>query len=68
MEGEHTPKNSRAIWVRLPKSAVNARAGLIPSKETDALPPPEDLTAAQLLAWHRGLPVLVDSRKPGPTD
>ena len=45
------------IWVRLPKSVVKARAGLIPSYETDANPPPEDLTADELLAWHRGLPV-----------
>jgi hypothetical protein len=45
-------------WVRLPASVVEARAGLIPSEETDANPPPEGLTVKQLLRWHKGLPVL----------
>lgn len=27
-------------WVQLPKSVVTARAGLIPSYETDVCPPP----------------------------
>lgn len=44
-------------WVRLPESVVKARAGLIPSSETDGNPLPEELTADELLEWHRGLPV-----------
>jgi len=43
--------------VRLPASVVEARAGLIPSETTDAYPPPDGLIAAELLVWHRGLPV-----------
>jgi hypothetical protein len=44
-------------WLQLPKSVVEARAGLIPSCEIDAIPPPEPLTATELTAWHAGLPV-----------
>lgn len=50
-------KCSDGVWVRLPESVVEARAGLIPSYETDANPPPEDLTSDELRAWHRGIPV-----------
>lgn len=50
-------KRSDKIWVHLPEPVVEARAGVIPSDETDASPPPEGLTAKELLAWHRGLPV-----------
>lgn len=63
MKWQDRRKKSHRVWVRLPKSVVDARAGLIPSKETDGLLPPDCLTAAQLLAWHRGLPVLADRRK-----
>jgi hypothetical protein len=47
--------HSGRLWVRLPTSVVEARAGLIPSWETDANPPPEGLTSAELMRWHRGL-------------
>ena len=50
------------VRVRLPKSVVEARAGLIPSEETDAYPPPEGLTAAELLRWHRGFAVLLKTK------
>jgi hypothetical protein len=43
-----------ASWVRLPKLVVHARAGLIPSEETDGNPPPDGLTVEGVLAWHRG--------------
>ncbi len=46
------------VWVSLPKSIVQARAGLIPSEEIDASPPPDGLTAWEQLRWYRGLPVL----------
>lgn len=51
-------------WVRLqlPTSVVEARAGLIPSDENDALPPPIGLTVTELLAWYRGLPVWCKKR------
>jgi hypothetical protein len=49
----------RRVSIRLPESVVRARAGLIPSEETDSCPPPTWLTAKELLAWHRGLPVTV---------
>lgn len=52
-----TEECSNTIWVHLPKSVVEARAGLIPSEETDANPPPEGLKSEELIAWHRGLPV-----------
>ena len=51
------------VWVRLPKSVVNARAGLVPSEETDNNPPPDDLTSKELLAWHRGLPVFLSAER-----
>ena len=51
-----------SVWARLPKSVVEARAGLIPSEETDANAPPDELTAAELLRWHRGRPVLLQTR------
>lgn len=44
-------------WLQLPKSVVEARAGVIPSCEIDAMAPPERLTATELIAWHAGLPV-----------
>ena len=47
------------VQVRLPKSVVEARAGLIPSEETDAYPPPEGLTAVEELRWHGGFAVLL---------
>jgi hypothetical protein len=50
---------SRGASIRLPESVVEARAGLIPSEETDTFPPPSWLTAKEWLAWHRGLPVSV---------
>ena len=50
-------ERSRKLWVRLPKSVVEARAGLIPSLRFDANPPPEGITSEELTAWHRGLPV-----------
>jgi len=54
------------FWVRLPESVVEARAGIIPSDETDASPPPEGLTAKELLDWYSGLPVLCKKRKTRP--
>gem|GEM_PF-6509633 len=42
---------------RLPEPVVASRAGLIPSDEIDANPPPRGLTARQLLRWYRGLSV-----------
>ena len=51
------------VWVRLPKSIVEARAGLIPSEETDSNPPPDGLTGTELLAWHRGVPVFLSARR-----
>ena len=51
------------VWVRLPQTVVEARAGLIPSDETDGNPPPDGLTARELLAWHRGLPVFLSARR-----
>jgi hypothetical protein len=53
------------LWVRLPQTVVEARAGLIPSHKTDANPPPESLTADELVAWHRGLPVRLKTKKDG---
>jgi len=50
-------EGSDKLWVRLPKSVVEARAGLIPSFQTDANPPPDGLTAVEIIAWHRGLAV-----------
>lgn len=52
---------SVGVWVRLPDSVVEARAGLIPSEETDGNPPPGGLTSKELLAWHRGLPVFLSA-------
>jgi len=54
-------KRIGGFWVQLPKSVVKARAGLIPSDETDACPPPEGLATADLLAWYRGLPVFCNA-------
>jgi hypothetical protein len=51
-------RRSDGNWVSLPKSIVQARAGLIPSEGIDASPPPEGLTAQEQLRWYRGLPVL----------
>lgn len=56
--GPVVEKRFGRTWVRLSTSVAAARAGLIPSCETDACPPPEGLTVKQLLRWHRGLPVL----------
>lgn len=53
---------SKLIWVSLAKDVVKARAGLIPSDQTDACPPPDGLSLAELRRWYRGLPVLVKSR------
>jgi hypothetical protein len=50
-------ERSNKLWVRLPNSIVQARVGLIPSCETDANPPPDGLTAEEIMAWHRGLSV-----------
>lgn len=47
------------VWMRLPECVVEARAGLIPSEETDGNPPPDCLTYKELLAWHRGQPVFL---------
>lgn len=47
--------------VRLLGPITRARAGLIPSCETDANPPPDCLTARQLLRWYRGLWVQCDA-------
>jgi hypothetical protein len=52
------------VWVGLPRSVIQARAGLIPSEETDANPPPDGLTAGELLRWDRGLPVLLKTKLP----
>jgi hypothetical protein len=54
-----TTGETRGVSTRLPESIVEARAGLIPSEKTDNCPPPGWLTAKELLAWHRGLPVSV---------
>ena len=51
------------VWVRLPEPVVEARAGLIPSKETDGNPPPDGLTSKELLAWHRGQPVFLSASR-----
>ena len=56
---------SDKLWVRLPKSVVEARAGLIPSFETDANPPPDGLTGVELIAWHRGLAVQLKTSQYG---
>lgn len=56
-----TKKQISGFWAQLPKLIVEARAGLIPSDETDACPPPEHLAAADLLRWYRGLPVFCKS-------
>lgn len=52
-------RTRRFEWVRfqLSASVVEARAGLIPSEETDLSPPPEGLNVTEYLAWHSGLPV-----------
>jgi hypothetical protein len=50
-------ERSDKIWIHLPKSVVEARAGIIPSEATDANPPPDELTCEELLSWHRGLSV-----------
>lgn len=50
---------TRGVSIRLAESVVKARAGLIPSEKTDSCPPPDWLTAKELLAWHRGLAVSV---------
>lgn len=51
------------VWVRLPESVVEARAGLIPSDETDGNPPPDCLTSKELLAWHGGQPVFLSASR-----
>lgn len=51
------------VWVRLPKSVGEARAGLIPSEETDGNPPPDWLTGKELLAWHRGQPMFLSASR-----
>lgn len=56
--GHRTKNRFDRIWIQLPPSVVEARAGLIPSCETDGCPPPESLTSPQRLRWYRGLPVL----------
>jgi hypothetical protein len=57
-------KAFRFVWVRfqLPASVVEARGGLIPSDETDGMPPPIGLTVTELLAWYTGLPVWCKKR------
>jgi hypothetical protein len=54
-------ERSGKLWVWLPRLVVDARAGLIPSYATDANPPPEGLTAAEIRLWHLGLPVELKS-------
>jgi len=54
---------SVGVWVRLPKSVVEARAGLVPSEELDVNPPPDGLTGKELLTWHRGQPVFLSARR-----
>jgi hypothetical protein len=56
-------KGSIGVWFRLPASIVEARAGLIPSGETDGNPPPEGLTVRESQAWHRGLPVYLSASR-----
>lgn len=51
------------VWVRLPASVVEARAGLVPSEETDGNPPPDDLTSKELSAWYRGRPVFLSAER-----
>lgn len=51
------------VWIRLPKSVLEARAGLVPSEETDGNPPPDGLTGQELLAWHHGQPVFLSARR-----
>ena len=53
-----------SVWVQLPASVVEARAGLIP--ELDSTPPPPGLSARQRSQWHRGLPVLYKGRQRAP--
>ena len=55
--GSAFSKKIAVVWVRLPKAVVKARAGLMPSEEIDASPPPEGLTVAGLIRWYRGLPI-----------
>ena len=50
------------VRARLPKSVVEARAGLIPSEEIDTYPPPDGLTAAELLRWYQGFAVLLRTK------
>lgn len=47
-----------AMWVQLPASVVEARAGVIPAIDLDTAPPPPSLSAKQMRQWYRGLPVL----------
>jgi hypothetical protein len=65
MTVERNAKKSRtkrsphsSMWVKLPRAIVEARAGLIPSHETDRTPPPPDLTVREIFQWHRGAPIL----------
>lgn len=55
-------ERSGKLWVRLPHSVVQARAGLNPSHKTDGNRPPEGLTANELLMWYRGLPVRLKTK------
>jgi hypothetical protein len=53
-------ENARGVWLQLPRLVVEARAGLIPSEETDGSPPPGGLTATEMLRWYRGRPVFCE--------
>lgn len=63
IEAQRVDRRDAGAWVRLAKSTVDARAGLIPSEEIDADPPPDGLTCRELLGWHAGLPVFLSAER-----